>query len=218
MMAGNEASVLTARRATCSFVPRIGAIAEAVAIEASTQIQSARASSYRLWLEAIIVRPTLPGLPMSHLNVHDRLLASDQEPPLGTHIVTLRRGFTHHGIYVGHGAVVHYAGLARGLRTAPVEEVPLGEFAQGYPVWVRSEGIRRFDRDVVITRARSRVGENRYSVLKNNCEHFCEWCVRGEPRSDQVNKWLRRPWRALKVTIALLVRPDAHGLRGARLA
>jgi len=59
------------------------------------------------------------------LNPHDRLLVSDQEAPLGAHIVTLRRGFTHHGIYVGRGAVVQYGGLARGLRRAPVEEVAM---------------------------------------------------------------------------------------------
>ena len=149
------------------------------------------------------------------LNAHDRLLAADQEPPMGAHVVTLRRGFTHHGIYVGRGKVVQYGGLARGLRRAPVEEVPMTEFARGYPIWVRSEASRRFDGDAVVYRARSRVGENRYSVLRNNCEHFCEWCVRGEPRSHQVNDWLSRPWWALKQSIGLMARPEMRGLRGA---
>lgn len=39
----------------------------------------------------------------------------------------------------------------------------------------------------VVRRARSRLGEDRYHVLKNNCEHFCEWCVRGQNRSYQVD-------------------------------
>ena len=39
----------------------------------------------------------------------------------------------------------------------------------------------------MIQRARLRLGEDRYHPLKNNCEHFCEWCVRGEPRSYQVD-------------------------------
>jgi hypothetical protein len=38
----------------------------------------------------------------------------------------------------------------------------------------------------VVHRARSRLGEDRYHVLRNNCEHFCEWCVRGQHRSYQV--------------------------------
>ena len=146
------------------------------------------------------------------LTAHDRLLISDQEPPVGAHVVTLRRGFTHHGIYVGRDMVVQYGGLARGWRRAPVEEVPLEEFALGYPVWVRSAESPRFDRNTVVSRARSRVGENRYAILTNNCEHFCEWCVRDEPRSYQVNAWLSRPWRALKLAIASLLRPEVHSL------
>jgi hypothetical protein len=46
-------------------------------------------------------------------------------PPWGAHIVSLRRGYTHHGIYVGNERVVQYGGLTRGLRRGPVEEVLL---------------------------------------------------------------------------------------------
>ena len=59
----------------------------------------------------------------------DRLLAGNQEPPLGSHLVTPRRGYLHHGIYVGGCRVVHYSGLVHGLRGGPVEEVPLSRFA-----------------------------------------------------------------------------------------
>jgi len=55
------------------------------------------------------------------------------EPPIGAHLITTRRGYTHHGIYAGHGSVLHYAGLARNFRPGPVEEVPLGRFANGRP-------------------------------------------------------------------------------------
>ena len=43
-------------------------------------------------------------------------LAENDAPPLGSHVVTSRRGYTHHGIFVGDGRVVHYAGLSRGWR------------------------------------------------------------------------------------------------------
>lgn len=126
----------------------------------------------------------------------DRLLAFDQEPPLGAHLVTPRHGYLHHGIYVGARKVVHYAGLAHGLRRGPVEEVSLARFAGGQHVWVRSGPPRAFDVGEVIRRAQSRIGEDRYRLLTNNCEHFCEWCVRGQARSFQVEAWLalrRRP-------------------------
>jgi hypothetical protein len=126
----------------------------------------------------------------------DRLLAFDQEPPLGSHLVTPRRGYLHHGIYVGARKVVHYSGLAHGLRGGPVEEVSLARFASGQRVWIRSGAPCAFDVAEVIGRARSRVGEDSYRLLTNNCEHFCEWCLRGKARSFQVEAWLALPRRA----------------------
>jgi hypothetical protein len=126
------------------------------------------------------------------LRPRDQALDPTREPPLGAHVVTPRRGYTHHGIYVGRSRVVQYAGLSHGLRRGPVEEVSLPEFAQGCSIWVRMEESGWFDRNEVVRRARLRLGENRYRVLTNNCEHFCEWCVRGEHRSYQVDDLIVR--------------------------
>jgi hypothetical protein len=135
----------------------------------------------------------------------NRLLVGDQEPPLGSHLVTPRRGYLHHGIYVGARKVVHYSGLARGLHRGPVEEVAFAHFARGQRVWVRSDATSDFDVREVICRARSRVGEDRYRLLTNNCEHFCEWCLRGTARSFQVEAWLARPRLRLRATLRLIV-------------
>ena len=124
-------------------------------------------------------------------------LVGDQEPPLGSHLVTPRRGYLHHGIYVGARKVVHYSGLAHGLRRGPVEEVPFAHFACGQRVWVRSDALSDFDVREVICRARSRVGEDRYRLLTNNCEHFCNWCLCGISHSAQVERRLRLPFRVL---------------------
>ncbi len=121
------------------------------------------------------------------------VVAADATPPLAAHVVTPRRGYTHHGIYVGDGKVVHYRGLSRGWHAGPVEEVSLAEFARGRPVRVRPHTSARFDRNDVVARARSRIGENCYRILSNNCEHFCEWCVHGTNRSPQVETWRSRP-------------------------
>jgi len=135
----------------------------------------------------------------------DRLLVGDQEPPLGSHLVTPRRGYLHHGIYVGARKVVHYSGFAHGLRRGPVEEVPVAHFALGQRVWVRSDAPSDFDVREIISRARSRVGEARYRLLTNNCEHFCEWCLRGTARSFQVEAWLARPRLTLLATLRLII-------------
>ena len=64
------------------------------------------------------------------------VLMADEEPALGSHVVTPRRGYLHHGIYVGGGRVVHYAGLANGLHRGPVEETTLQRFTRFRPLWV----------------------------------------------------------------------------------
>jgi len=142
----------------------------------------------------------------------DRLLVGDHEPPLGSHLVTPRRGYLHHGIYIGARKVVHYAGFANGLRRGPVEEVPVAHFACGQRVWVRSEGPSEFDVREVICRARSRVGEDCYRQLTNNCEHFCEWCLRGTARSFQVEAWLARPRLTLLATLRRIIRVPMSSL------
>ena len=116
----------------------------------------------------------------------------------GTHIVTPRRAYLHHGIYVGNGKVVHYAGLAHRLHGGPVEVTSLDAFTQGYSLWVVSGRVARFTPDEVVRRAMSRLGEDRYHLLKNNCEHFCEWCLRAEHRSYQVDRLLAAPRRMLE--------------------
>src|SRR2546427_13216699 len=133
----------------------------------------------------------------------DLLLGENDEPPLGSHVITPRRGYLHHGIYVGAGTVVHYAGLANGLRRGPVEEISLTRFTAGRPAWIRFDARTHFDCREVIRRARSRVGEHRYRLLTNNCEHFCEWCLRGEPRSYQVDRWFSWLQRGVRTMSAL---------------
>src|SRR5262249_23638910 len=93
----------------------------------------------------------------------------------GTHLVTSRRGYTHHGIYVGGGMVVHYACLSLFLRSGPVEEVPLSRFSMGRPVRTIDFSESKYSPQEIVRRAQSRLGENEYQVLRNNCEHFCNW-------------------------------------------
>jgi hypothetical protein len=139
-------------------------------------------------------------------NRGDRLLVENEEPPLGSHLVTPRRGFAHHGIYVGRGNVVHYRSVVRRFCRGPVEEVSLAGFAQKRAIWVRSHSAPRFDGIEVRRRARSRLGEDRYRLLSNNCEHFCEWCLRDEQRSLQVERLLALPRRLARVCREVLAR------------
>jgi hypothetical protein len=116
-----------------------------------------------------------------------RPFGGGEELPLASHLVTPRLLYTHHGIYVGNGRVIHYAGFAYGLRRGSVEETSVERFAHGHGIEVL-RGARCFERCEVVERARSRLSEKHYRVLTNNCEHFCAWALRNERRSIQVER------------------------------
>lgn len=129
---------------------------------------------------------------------------TDAEVPPGSHLITSRNGYYHHGIYLGGHQVVHYSGLCAGLHAGPVEVLTLNRFASGKPIWVKSTRQLGFERDEVVRRALSRVGENQYRLLTNNCEHFCNWCLYGESRSDQVRNFSVHPLAALRLLLKTL--------------
>lgn len=132
--------------------------------------------------------------------------------PLGAHLVSPRKWYLHHGIHVGGDRVVHYAGFNRLLRRGPIEEISIAEFERGHGVRVLDRAASPFEPNATIDRARSRLGERRYRLLRNNCEHFSEWCIVGEPRSAQVEKWLALP-RTLARAVARRTRGRLGRLR-----
>ncbi|MGO8854961.1 MAG: lecithin retinol acyltransferase family protein [Steroidobacteraceae bacterium] len=121
----------------------------------------------------------------------------EQEPPLGAHLTTSRRGYSHHGVYVGHGRVVHYSGSSGFWQCGPVEEVSLSQFAVGHAVRVLDHLRSPYSPEEIVRRARARLGENDYRLLTNNCEHFCTWCISGVGRSAQVERRLRLALRLI---------------------
>jgi hypothetical protein len=106
--------------------------------------------------------------------------------PIGAHLVSPRRGYTHHGIYAGGGRVIHYAGFSRNWRRGPVEEVSLDMFSLGRSIAMRANANARHWGAECVERARQRLGEDRFSLWSNNCEHFCSWCVHGASHSAQI--------------------------------
>jgi hypothetical protein len=141
----------------------------------------------------------------SSLRAAGRLLRETQEPPLGAHLITPRLGYTHHGVYVGDGSVIHYSAFACRWHRGPVEKVSLSRFAHGHSVWFRPPARDSLQCDEIVRRAHSRIGENQYRVLSNNCEHFSEWCVRGVHYSPQVDHLLA-PFRRLCHVVHILKR------------
>ena len=103
----------------------------------------------------------------------------------GDHIYVRRLGYTHHGIDVGDGQVVHYTGEVGQKSDASVCRTSLGDFSRGAETKTRVYG-ECDSIDETIKRAESRLNEDSYNLVFNNCEHFATWCKTGEHKSEQV--------------------------------
>lgn len=110
------------------------------------------------------------------------------------HVIKARRRlYWHYGVYVGRRRVIHYSG-ATADRTGEitVRESDLDTFIGRSSRWVVVDfETRTYSYKDTIARARSRLGESRYSIFFRNCEHFAVWCATGVSRSKQVENALR---------------------------
>lgn len=127
----------------------------------------------------------------------------------GDHLVSPRMGsaYDHHGIYIGGNNVIHYSGLAGNASGSEVAITSLKKFSNGNGHYVVPHPNAKFHGDEVVKRARKRLGEDQYNLATNNCEHFVNWCIDDEHRSQQVD---RKIWTANGAVVA-------HVLNGSRL-
>jgi hypothetical protein len=116
----------------------------------------------------------------------------------GDHLQTPRLGvYSHHGIYIGAGEVVHYAGLHSIGEKGPIAITSFDAFRDGNPVRLYEEDGKspldrpRFLPEIIVQRARSRLGEDWYSPHGRNCEHFANWTTHGVWYSSQVPFFLK---------------------------
>lgn len=112
-----------------------------------------------------------------------------QKLTTGTHIKVSRKGYSHHGIYISGGEVVHYSGFARAFKKGAIEITTLEDFLGGekeYNIVQYSTDEFTCSPKSIYNRALSRVGEDKYNLPFNNCEHFCCWCVTNKSQSKQV--------------------------------
>jgi Lecithin retinol acyltransferase len=92
--------------------------------------------------------------------------------------------YEHHGIDCGDGTVIHY----RKIDEATIAQTSLSEFAMGNRIFVKRFPVS-FIPDVVVERAESRLGEQQYNLLSNNCEHFATWCSTGYSQCQQLDSF-----------------------------
>jgi len=125
----------------------------------------------------------------------------------GDHITVKRMGgvYTHHGIDMGDGTVIHYSGELFNIKDAHVCRVPLEEFCKGekHTVIKYPPGKARPVKEVIKT-AKSFLGERKYNILLRNCEHFAVGCKTGAWKSKQVERVVKTAI-AVTATAAVVV-------------
>jgi len=115
--------------------------------------------------------------------------------------------YQHHGIDCGDGTVIHYR-----KPSEKIEKTSMKTFSQGNPVYVveYGEGFG-YIADAVVEKAESRLGEQEYNLLFNNCEHFASWCKTGVSESSQVKNFLPL---VRKLETSKLYEPIKNALKG----
>ena len=100
------------------------------------------------------------------------------------------------GFYWHHAIVKHVDEESGEIKTIEYNRTPSGKFQvmekthrfQEVTVYLMLH--ESFDRDLVLSKAQSKIGEEQYNLFTNNCENFAMWCITGRSSCDQINKGL----------------------------
>ncbi len=132
-----------------------------------------------------------------------RLTEADLLP--GDHICVRRKGrfYTHHGIYMGDGKVIHFTGSIREKIDPVVHETDLSTFLKGGALRRRVYK-KRLPASKTMRIAREQLSDRSYSMIWNNCEHFATYCLTGKKKSRQVKRVLSGLGTAAGVALLVL--------------
>jgi len=136
----------------------------------------------------------------------------------GEHIKVKRLGglYTHHGIDLGDGTVVHYSGEPLRHKDARVCRVPEEEFLQGGEKLIVAYAGELRPSGEVAEVALSLLDEQRYDLWLNNCEHFASYCKTGQRKSSQVRRLVKGAAIGVAVAGTLAVTALRHRLQKER--
>jgi diadenosine tetraphosphatase ApaH/serine/threonine PP2A family protein phosphatase len=120
-----------------------------------------------------------------------------QSARTGDHIRVSRGVYTHHGVYVSHNEVIHFASEDNDNLMGDGNEViatSLSRFLLDGDMEVRiyndDELNDLYPVADIVRWARGSRGDSGYHLVFNNCEHFANWCTLGRFHSQQVNNVL----------------------------
>lgn len=142
--------------------------------------------------------------------ITDKIVEFVNLPDIGSHLVTPRSIYTHHGIYVGNKKIIQYSGFSgeefntddivplNVHNRSSIEIVTIQDFLQGEEYWIEEHPYSSYSNEEIVQRAYQRLEEKEYNLLFNNCEHFANWCIYGTEHSKQVENAKRIVGRVAK--------------------
>ncbi|MEX6586077.1 lecithin retinol acyltransferase family protein [Paraclostridium bifermentans] len=98
--------------------------------------------------------------------------------------------YKHFGIYINEDCVIHYDGKIddKFLRKMCIRKTNMYRFLAGNENFKVCKFKNNFTEPCeVVQRANSRIGEQNFNIIFNNCEHFGHWCKTGVSKSNQVD-------------------------------
>lgn len=116
-----------------------------------------------------------------------------KQPIYGDHIRVDRGLYYHHGIYIDDEHVISFGSINHELnpKKARVIMTTLATFLHHGRLEVRvydyEEIKKKRTPNEIVQYALLNLNRSGYDLINNNCEHFANECVFGEPKSDQVN-------------------------------
>ena len=136
--------------------------------------------------------------------------------PIKGDLIRVKRklGYYHYGIYIGHNKIIHYSAPEDDSifdnRNIEIRKGDLKEnFLRGDTLEVNIPYSSFYYRFIVCKRAKKLLGvhkfrDQEYDLLKNNCEHFANYCYFGEAvsaQSDYASQGLMGVFSSLGVKI-----------------
>ncbi|KAK3602554.1 hypothetical protein CHS0354_003807 [Potamilus streckersoni] len=156
-----------------------------------------------------------------------------QELDVGDTIEFPRGYYSHWAVYIGDGKVVHLTGdendgingnfdsgnlftiCGQRFNKAYVKVEDFWNVVLGSKANInknKDKKMRPLEKEEIVQRAMSKLGEIGYNVMWCNCEHFASWCRYGKVKSDQVEKVLT--WSAVGATAMALLGIAVGSMQG----
>ena len=110
--------------------------------------------------------------------------------------VSIGNNMHHYAIYVSDSCIIQYGKASDIFQDSSEVSVQVGtikEFVGNKYIEVREysllEKLKKNSKEKIIKKAKERIGEKKYNILNNNCEHFVNECVFNKHESLEAKQY-----------------------------